>query len=379
MLGMHSCPTSCESLRSVSLRIALLVLTVALRGRAAEDSVLWSDGRTWSGTVRMAGDARLPLHDGKRIRPVALAEIARIDWQVETQRMERAWTFVEAGRTEKRFEGEPYPVRHWKARIALRNGEVIPGHLISTVFYLEDDEGTSRLVVKSKQRGQPGESPDDLVAPVLVQFGAGAESAGDGPTVRRLRVAQAPAELSVGAASLHPTAALEVRQEGPGLFRFAMEGRRPVLALRSGLEVRVGWPAAQDAAAEAKLRVRVEAALPHVRDFFDERRLLAVLQDPDDPARGHSLMLLLREGRTTLGGAHPNPWHVEVWTWRLGEEEDRLLFEGRAVLARDRRASQDPLPNVVPDASLVVPEPWEADAGAADSRYRTVVFSADLP
>jgi len=45
------------------------------------------------------------------------------------------------------------------------------------------------------------------------------------------------------------------------------------------------------------------------------------------------------------------------------------------VLARDRRASHDPLPQVVPDASLVLPEPWEDDG----SQPRTVAFRAGLP
>ncbi len=342
-----------------NLRLPLVLwLAASIGNRAAEpDFVLWSDGRTWNGTVRLSGDGRLPLHDGTRIRPIALEELARIEWQVETQRIERAWTFVEAGRTEKRFQGEPYPVRHWKARVFLRNGEIIPGHLISTVFYLEDGEAASRLVVRSKQRGNPGESTDDLIAPVELVLGARTDLQGASSTIKRLHIPDAAEGLSVGVASLDPTMAPKVHRDGPGLFRFSLEGSRPVLALHSGFEIRVGWPPSED----KELSARVEGALPHVRDFFDQRRLLGVLRDPEDSGRGHSLMLLLREGRTTLGGPRPNPWHLEVWTWRLGES-DRLLFEGRAVLARDRRGPQDPEPQVVLDEALVLPEPWGAEA-----------------
>lgn len=339
--------------RGIVLRLAaVLLLAAPLRG-AAEDTVLWSDGRTWSGTIRLGGDGRLPLHDGTRLRPVPLETVARIDWRVATQRMERAWAFREAGQTAKRYEGDPYPVRHWKAQVTLRNGETIPGHLPATVFFLEDAEGVSRLVVKSKQRGRPGETPDDLVSPVALQFASRAGDADLPPrAARHLRVDAAPEGLQFAAASLDPTVTATVVQEAPGLFRFTVEGGRPVLALRAGLRIRVGWPAAEDPGQDAALRRRVETALPKVRDFFDDLRLLGVLRDPSDPARGHSLLLLLRQGRTTLGGDRPNPWHVEVWTWRLGAEDDRLLFEGRAVLARDRRAPDGPEPEVALDPRL---------------------------
>lgn len=347
-----------RGLRRVRCMVGLLgmVLSACL---AVGDSVLWSDGRTWDGTVRMGGDGRLPLHDGKRIRPIALDDIARIEWQVETQRMERAWNFVEAGRTEKRFEGEPYPVRHWRATVTLRTGEAVPGHLISTVFFLEDEEGTSRLVVTSKQRGLPGQRPGELVAPVELRLAGWSGEGGENlpATVRRLRIGGEAAGLSVAVATLDPTLALDVREEASGQYRFALEGKRPILALRRGNTVRVGWPDAPDQADVATLRERVQAALPEVRDFFDERRIVGVLRDPADPGRGHSLMLLLREGKTTLGGAKPNPWHVEVWTWRLGED-GRLLFEGRALLARDRRSGKDPEPEVVVDPALDFSGAW---------------------
>lgn len=344
---------------AVPLLAGLLALPLGGRAEAQPDSVLWSDGRTWSGEVTLGGDARLPLHDGKTLRPVPLREIERIEWRVETQRMERAWSFVEAGRTEKRYSGDPYPVRHWATRVHLANGERLDGQLVSTVFFLEGEEGVTRLVVKSKQRGKEGETFDDLAGPVEVRFGAD-EVPTSAATSVRVRVAGAPVGLELGVASLDPTQAATARRQADGSFGVTLPGARPVPALRVGRSVRVGWPGAEDAG----LRTQLVAALPHVRDFFDDRRVLGVARDPVDPERCHSLMLLLREGRTTLGGPKPNPWHVEVWTWRLGDD-GRLLFEARAVLCRDRRAAADPEPDVTLDPNLLSSEAWTGDVGLA--------------
>jgi hypothetical protein len=153
-----------------------------------------------------------------------------------------------------------------------------------------------------------------------------------------------------------------VRRESDGRFATTLSGGRPVVLLRVGNQLRVGWTGDRTPTTDGATNLwhRLEGALPHVRDFFDERRILAIDRDPADPERCHSLMLLLREGKTTLGGPKPNPWHVEVWTWRLGEEGG-ILFEARAILIRDRRGRDEPPPEITFDEALAPRERWASE------------------
>ena len=99
----------------------------------------------------------------------------------------------------------------------------------------------------------------------------------------------------------------------------------------------------------------VNAAMAHVRDFFDERRVLGICSDPDKKTV-YSLMLLHRAGKTTLGGKRANPWRVGIWRWKVGAD-GRLLLAGRGCFFRGIIGRDEVLPVVTTTDELWAPDP----------------------
>lgn len=323
-------------MKQLVMRILLLFVAAA---RA--DRVEWSDGRTWEGTVELGPQARLRLHDGKRVREWDKAAVARMNWRPATQRMERAWQFIEAGKTAKQFTGQEYPTEELEATVTLISGERISGHLLTTVLYLTKAEQTDKLVIPHKLRGQEGERFESLVFPMEIIFGAtGVASAPHGPV--EVAIADAPAGAVLATVDRTDMSAGRVTPLGRGHFQVLIGGGDEILAIQTGNQITVGW---RGAAPEAARR-RVEQGLRDLRDFFDDRRLMALAADPHDPSTVWSLLLLTRSSPTTLDGKATLPWRLEVWRWRLGEAADDLTAAARVVLFRGIRSRQAPLPEV---------------------------------
>jgi hypothetical protein len=328
---------------------------LCLAAVARADRVEWSDGRNWEGTVELGQQAKLRFHDGQRVREWDKAEIAAMRWRPVTQRMERAWQFIEAGQTAKRFTGGEYPTEELDATVTLVSGERITGHLLTTVLYLTAAGQTDKLVIKHKLSGKEGEPFAAIVFPTEVVFEqAGMTPATSGP----LEVALAGAGKGIGLAAVGRTgmSAGRIKALGGGRFQVSVDGGDVIWGVQTANRIAVGWRGtAPDAA-----RVRIEQGLRDLRDFFDDRRLVAVTVDPNDPTTAWSLLLLTRAGRTTLSGSATQPWRLEVWKWRLGEAADDLTAASRVVLFRGIRSQQSPLPDVRLDAVLAAFDRVEA-------------------
>jgi hypothetical protein len=325
------------------MRILLLFVAAA---RA--DRVEWSDGRTWEGTVELAPQARLRLHDGERVREWDKAAVARMNWRPATQRMERAWQFIEAGKTAKQFTGQEYPTEELEATVTLISGERISGHLLTTVLYLTKAEQTDKLVIPHKLRGREGERFESIIFPMEINFDAiGAAPARHGPV--EVEIADAHAGALLAAVNRTDMSAGRVTPLGRGRFQVSISGADVILAIQTGNQITVGW---RGAAAPEAARRRVEQGLRDLRDFFDDRRLMALSADPHDPSTAWSLLLLTRSSPTTLDGKATLPWRLEVWKWRLGEAADDLTAAARVVLFRGIRSRQTPLPEVRMDDVL---------------------------
>ena len=107
---MQCAPTGCK--RAVGIRPAALLFAVALLAAglpmpALADQVVWSDGESWHGRLQPSGQGDLRFHDGQRLWQWRLDQVLAFDWHPATQRMERAWRFLEAGQTACVETGEP--------------------------------------------------------------------------------------------------------------------------------------------------------------------------------------------------------------------------------------------------------------------------------
>jgi hypothetical protein len=328
--------------------VALGVLLAVCRAFA--DTVTWTDGHTWEGTVELGESAQVRLHDGKRVRAWPLEEIAGIAFRPSTQDMERAWVFKEAGKTAKEFTGEPYPTLELQSAVSLRNGETVGGHLLTTVFYLSRSNRTEKLVLKFKLRGREGETYSNLVYVARIRLGEAAPgsggAAGSGHASVRVAGVDAKAELSL--VSRRRMQEAEVKRVGPGAFRVEVDGGDLIPAVREHNRICVGWKGEAAPAA----RRRIEQGLRDLKDFFDERTLLAISQEPSDETTCHTLLLLSRAARTTMDGPKTQPWRLELWKWRLGSETNDITAASRCVLFRGIREPGAPLPEVKLDGGL---------------------------
>ncbi|MDD5704904.1 MAG: hypothetical protein PHR35_03205 [Kiritimatiellae bacterium] len=336
---------SCSALRLLG---GAAGLWLGVTAHAGPDRIFWSDDRVWEGAVSLSGAGDLRLHDGTRLRNWPLGEIASLDWHPVTQRLERAWRFVEAGQTAKEYSGGVYPTIELGSVVTLRDGRSVPGHLLTTVLYLEQDGTTRKVVVKTKLRGQEGQGPHDIVYPTRVVLGGAAATRRQRCRVR-LDAAAGWREPELAMVARRPaTAAAAVERLDRVSFACDVEGTEPVWAVRDGARIVVGW---NDAAGSGD-RIRAAAAAGDARDFFDERILLGVATN-SLPETVLTLMLLSRAGATTLEGAKTQPWRLEVWRWRFAPD-GRNQLAARAVLFRGLRGRDEPLPVIELEPS------WEA-------------------
>ena len=321
--------------------VLLAVRLLAAGGPARADQVIWSDGDAWDGRLQLSGQGDLRFHDGQRLWQWRLDQLVSLDWHPATQRLERAWRFLEAGQTAREETGEPYPTLELACTVTLADGRTLAGHLLTTVFYLEQGAETRKIVVRRKLRGAPGEAPSDVRYPARLIVASPAL-----PGRRAVRVALAgdrgrEAEVALVTA-LPATAAMPVKRRPDGRFDCEIAGTGCVWAVREGASIDVAW---REAATPA-LRARLEAALARdLRDFFDKRQLLGVSTNSAPPETILALVLFSREGATTLGGDRTQPWRLEVCRWRLADDGQNQ-FAARAVLFRGLRAAAEPLPHV---------------------------------
>ena len=256
--------------------------------------------------------------------------------------MEQKWRFVEAGRTQKERWGRPYPVRELAATVWFGDGQTVHGHVYTTVLYLEGKEQTTKVVLRAKDRGNEGQTFNDLVYPVRVAFTDKAESPAGSITLT-IKDPQATEVAALTSGTLLSVSAARIQKTG----RFKLVGlatSNVFLAVRSERGIRVGWPADRD----SNLVARVGKALGDVDDFFDSRELRGVHRVGDDV---YTLLLLSREGRTTLNAARSQPWRVEIWRWK--DTGEKLMVAGRGYFFRGIIGKGESPPN-----TTACPELW---------------------
>ena len=307
------------------------------------DTVRWSGGREETGRIVAGQNARIRFHDGARVLEWDIKEIAAIAFEPTKETMERAWRFIEAGKTAKEFTGDPYPVIELSACVSLRDGTSVKGHLMTSVLYLEHGAKTSKIVLRRKIRGKEGESYGDLDYPATLSFDASGATPPEAHSVALGFDGAAtipPEDVACVWRKPFPAAARAWRDDA-GALRVERIGEDLVTARRVGGAITVAWRGG----CSDEVCKRIARGVADVRDFFDDRRPLAYASDEEDPSAAFSLVLASRSGGTTLEGKATQPWRLEVWRWRLGEGSD-ILLSTRAVLFRGLRAQADPLPEI---------------------------------
>ncbi len=158
-----------------------------------------SDGRTIAGRLFLTRDKRIKIEDRatQRQREIPLSVISSIETLVIREWMEEEWRFKENANNEKYFTGRSYPARIYAYRVTLRDGRKIEGNL-SEVVYLDPAEvlveewskrasseakssndaktraelaATRRFILHKRDKGEPGETLDNLRYVKKIQLG----------------------------------------------------------------------------------------------------------------------------------------------------------------------------------------------------------------
>ena len=331
-----------------TLLVVLLVAAGITTARASETArqglVQFSNGEVLEGAFQPPKRA-LKLHlPGEILREIPFADIEELRFFPEKESLERPWRFVEAGRTEKEYVGDPYPLRWLRVALVVR-GETLTGHLYTTLLQLQTEDGRhERVLLPAQQKGEPGQTLADLVYPARIVWRGAPGKPAPAPELSLPALSRPGSELvALGRDSLSRFAS----SPGKSFDSYTLPpllGEKVFLALEASGNLNVGWP--EQRAQDVDPRVRAHLSL--VRDFFDERRLLGTFC-PDVSGDIWSLLLLERRGDTSLPGAE-KPWRLEVWRWK--SDGERLMFAARGMLFRGMASQDRPVPTCVLDANL---------------------------
>ncbi len=319
------------------------VAAASAQGRAGK--IEFSDSNVLSGVSSLTPGSALKIEAGPALRVLALDRVREIRFAPEQEEMERAWRFKEAGQTAKEFFGDPYPVRHLAATATLAGGETISGHLYTTVLYVADGDNVQKVILPAKQSGKEDETFQQLVYPRRITF---ADSTAAAAAAVKLKLSGLGAQPEVVAITRGALERLEAKPGG-GTGEFEMPsplGRDFFLAAKTGQAMLVGWPAA----ANAKILALVRGAITNSEDFFDDRRILGAFEDATN-SEIYSLVLAVRKGRTTLDETRSQPWRLEIYRWRRGDD-GRVMLAGRNYFFRGLGAKNEAPPAVELSAKL---------------------------
>jgi hypothetical protein len=329
------------------------VLPATLQAASGErpGRIQFSDGKSGEGAISLAPGVELTLDTGHGLRRISLEKIQSISLAPEHEELVQKWRFLEAGKTQKQMEGDPYPVRQLRATVTLGGGEVLSGHLYTTVLYVEGQEKTQKVVLWAKQRGEEGQSLASLVYPSQIVFRDTPESESDHIRVEaQVPAGKDPAEIvALTHGSLVRLEATPSSQPGQYSLPSGL-GADLLLAVKTGPVMAVDWPNS----APEPFPTLVRTNLTLVEDFFDKRELLAVLYDAAQQDV-YSLLLLSREGTTTLTAEKNRPWRLVVLRWKYEPDHNRVLLAGRGYFFRGILAPGEPLPSVRLDS-----KPWQS-------------------
>ncbi|MBN1420773.1 MAG: hypothetical protein JXP34_18525 [Planctomycetes bacterium] len=320
--------------RERGLRRLACAALLALPAGAAEDEAVRRGVVSLSDGDRMEGEIDLP-----RLRVFAVgsrkwlsidpADVARIRTEVVSEQTAQAWVFVEEGSREKIKLPEWYPIRTYESDITLRDGTVVRGRINATSFYIARSEAEEvRLILRSHEKGEKGQSPNDLVFVRELDFG---ERPAEKPlAVVRGRIPPGAELRFVARGAMHGFEAKAAR-DGSYVASGVLPGRYDAV-MRAGGTILSGFPREDDPRIDPATRARLERAIDAAREFFDRKTILRLWGDAE---RVRAFVEMRREGPTTLEGPGGS-MRVRRWeVWEIDPKADPVRITGRVYLFRE--------------------------------------------
>jgi hypothetical protein len=351
---------------------ALMLLAVS--GVALADgrpgAVEWSDGHQVTGAISLTAGKDLHVFTTTSQVSIALDEVKEIRFTPEKEEMWEGFYFPNAGQATQVKTGDVYPIRYLQTQVTLGNGQVVEGHLFTTVLYVEPDDGqTEKVVLMAKQTGANGQKLSDLIYPTAIVFDGGAAST-------------ASAEINLteaGFVPLHPPvivqrpdlAFLPMQQtDGKSIWTVPTDDPGKIFfSVQAADGIHVTWPMGgyvgnqvmkpSDtpppvplADVDPTARIAVKDGLRDMQDFYDTRTLLGCFTG-DDVTDIFSLVMMKRVGPTNAYAADKIPWSLVILRWKYDADQKKATLLNRALLVMGRTVGNSPLPTVFKQPELV--------------------------
>jgi hypothetical protein len=330
-----------------------LTLATLAKADGRPGEIEWSDGHKQTGAISLTAGKDLRIFADDKQVSVTLDQVKQIRFLVEKEQMWEGFYFPNAGQATQVKTGDVYPIRYLKAELTLGNGQVVAGHLETTVFYVEDDEGhAQKVVVLAKQSGPDGQKLADLLYPTTIRFDAGAASTTSAVidlTSANFTGAQPPVFLT------EPDLTLLAAQQTAGKPIWTVPLDDPaklIFSVEAADGIHVAWPATD---IDPLMVAAVATGLHDMRDFYDTRTALGSFPGPD-ATDIYSLVIMKRLAKSLDGGGGAftqTPWSLVVLRWKYDPDTMKALLLNRAILAIGRSDNKTPEPKVFPDPALL--------------------------
>lgn len=363
--------------------VALLAPSLAIFAGAAprKAAVYYSDGKVLTGNISLTPGRKFKLNVPEsgvlkttdmvtgedvqygKVRQFTFEPVSEIRFHPEREEIRQDWKFVETTKydeksavadytpAKKEFWGESYPLRFLYSEVIFSSGETVAGHLYSVVLYLETQEKTSRIILRSKERGDKGTRMDDLVYVTKIKMLDEGKDVAANVTVKFTDVTFGPNDVVQAITRDSLTPVPTERGDEPGTFTVKSTfGEDFYLAVKKGQKCYVGWPRTQD----RKLFALAEDRLERQRDFYNDKKLLGVMMSEDGKEVLTLVNLRRRFAPTNFGeiggewdkelGTIVEPWRLSIWRWKYDPADQAMLLSSRGTFFRRIFLPEHPTP-----------------------------------
>jgi hypothetical protein len=340
--------------RLVFLCVCMALASCAsLRADGRPGTVTFSDGHTVTGGLFLTPGKSLRIYTSDTTAvSLSLAEVKEMRIKVEKEEMRKGFYFPNPGQAAQAETGDVYPVRYLSAEIALADGKTVTGHLLTTMLYVENDDGTQKIPLMAKMTGDDGQKIDDLVYPADIRFDASAAP----PGVAQIDLSQAgftPKNPPVVFGKPDMTLLPSSQVDGKQVWTVPTDHPdRIVFAVEAADGIHVAWPNVE---AGPDVEKAVNVGLTNMHDFYDSRTLLGCVAEDDDI---YSVVMLKRVGPMVGedGIAVTNgmiPWTLTVMHWNYDADAKKATLLDRATLVVGRANNNSPVPAVLKQPELL--------------------------
>jgi len=352
-------------------------------GRGTRAAVYFSDEKVLTGKISLTPGRSFKLNIPKagklkttdmvtgedvqygKVRHFTFEPVREIRFYPEKEEMRRKWKFIEKTKYDektakadyspaaKAYSGKPYPVRYLAATVIFNSDESLKGHLYTVTVYLETEEKTQKLILRSKQRGKEGETLDDIVYVRMIKLLDEGKHIASETEVKftDMRFGPKDAVQAVTRESLTPIPT-KITGNDTCVVESAF-GEEFYLAARKDGRYIVGWTSEQN----KELFALAQDHLKRHRDFYNDKQLLGVLQSKNG-SEVLTLVNLRRKVAPThfgkIGGEWDKelktvvePWRLSIWRWKYDKLNKELVLSSRGTFFRVIFLPKDPTPEVI--------------------------------